>query len=171
MTGYSNGSDEQAEDYAMRCRMAEADDELSMQRLYALHGEKGWHSAAPETTTHKDNSMKLASAFPSKWLSADDLGGKAHRLTIETVNQETVGQGADAEVKLVAYFRGAKKGVILNKTNANAIASKYGDETDDWSGAEVEVYPTPVTFQGVTKDAIRIRVPVPAASPDDSIPF
>lgn len=124
-----------------------------------------------QTYTRKAHTMKLSEAFPSKWLKADDLGGKSHLVKIETVNQETVGKGADSETKLVVYFAGKKKGVILNLTNAKAIAAKYGDDTDEWRGAEVELYPQEVTFQGKTGPAIRIRVPVPQASADEEIPF
>lgn len=111
--------------------------------------------------------MKLNDAFPSRWLKAADLSGKSHLVKIDHVDQEEIGSDA----KLVMYFRGKQKGVVLNRTNASVIASKYGDDTDEWGGAEIELYPDKVQFQGNLVDAIRVRLPVPQASPEDEIPF
>ena len=162
---------DETEHDSFRRRMAEADEELSFQALVSLEGEKAWPMAAPATTTQRKPNMKMNEAFPSKWLKGEDLQGKSHKVTIDRVVQEEVGQGADTEVKLVCYFVGKQKGVILNKTNANSIAGRYGDETDDWSGAEVELRPEMVTFQGKTAPAIRIYPIVPQAGPDEEIPF
>jgi hypothetical protein len=171
MTGYSNGSDAESEDYAMRCRMAEADEELSWRAHCEAQGERAWPMAEVPTQQQEDTNMKMNDAFPSKWLKGEDLRGMIHKVTIDRVAQEEVGQGADAELKLICYFVGKQKGVILNKTNASAIASRYGDESDDWAGAEVELRPEMVTYQGKTAPAIRIYPIVPQAAPGDEIPF
>jgi hypothetical protein len=59
---------------------------------------------------------------------------------------------------------------VTNKTNAMAIAAKYGDETNAWNGAEIELYSTLVSFQGQMVDAIRVRMAVPDATADE-VPF
>ena len=168
MSDYPLGLDDEHESF--RARMAEADDELSWRAQIEAAGEKGW-DVPGQHNAHKDTMMRLKEAFPSKWLKADDLGGRSHLVTIDRVTQEEVGQGADAELKLILYFAGKQKGVVLNRTNANSIAAKHGDDTDDWGGAEVELYPEMVTFQGKTAPAIRIRIPVPAAQPGEDLPF
>ena len=61
--------------------------------------------------------------------------------------------------KPIIYFEGKEKGIVLNKTNATAIATIYGDDTDDWTGGEIILYSAWVDFQGKQVEAIRIRVP------------
>ena len=46
-------------------------------------------------------------------------------------------------------------------TNANSIARRYGDETDDWIGAKLELYGSVTTFGGKEVDCIRIRPALP----------
>ncbi len=81
-----------------------------------------------------------------------------------------MGQGNDKEQKPVLYFNKAQKGLVLNKTNARVIADAYGDDTANWEGKAVEVYPTQVEFKGKLVDGIRLRVaaeakPQPTAAP------
>ncbi len=102
--------------------------------------------------------MKISGAFPSNYVKAADLHGKPCPLTIRTCVLEELGQGSDKETKPVVYFNGRQKGLVLNKTNANVIAEAYGDETTNWEGKPVEVYPTQVQFRGNLVDAIRIRI-------------
>jgi hypothetical protein len=97
-------------------------------------------------------------AFPSKYVAASDLDGQPKNLTIERVDWEKVGQAGDQ--RWVAYFKGATKGCVLNKTNCTAIAKIAGStDTDDWVGVQVQLYPAEVEFQGETVQAIRIRQP------------
>lgn len=49
--------------------------------------------------------------------------------------------------------------MVLNKTNANNIAFLYGEETDDWQGAEIVLFEAMVDFQGKTVPALRVRGP------------
>ena len=88
--------------------------------------------------------MKISGAYPSNYVKASDLNGKPCPLTIRTCVLEELGQGSDKEQKPVLYFNGAQKGLVLNKTNANAIKDAYGDETGGWEGKPVEVYPARV---------------------------
>ena len=103
--------------------------------------------------------MDISKAFPSNYLKADDLEGKAHELQIAECALEWLGQGKDKEQKPVLFFEGAKKGLVLNVTNATVIREAYGKETNDWAGKPVEVYPTQVEFRGKLVDGIRVRVP------------
>ena len=68
------------------------------------------------------------------------------------------------ETKAVACFREDTKPLILNKTNWNTIVKLHGDESDNWSGCEIELYPTLVSFKGDEVEAIRIRAPQAASS-------
>ena len=86
--------------------------------------------------------------FPSKYLKASDLAGKPLVVEIERAPTETLGSGNDAEEKTVLYFRGGVKPLPLNMTNWDAVAAIAGDDTDDWPGHRVELYPTTTDTEG-----------------------
>lgn len=107
--------------------------------------------------------MKTADAYPSKYLSAEDLNEKDITLTIRSVELEEIGQGAKAERKLVIEFAGAKKRFVCNKTNSNTISKVLGsDETDDWIGQRITIGPREVEFQGDMVMSIRVSLKKPA---------
>ena len=108
--------------------------------------------------------MKISAAFPSNYLKSDDLDGQPRIVTVRTCVQEELGQGRDKEKKPVLYFSKGTKGLVLNITNARVIAKAYGDDTGNWAGEPIEIYPTQVEFKGDLVDAIRVRIPdVPVA--------
>ena len=132
--------------------------------------------------------MKIGSAFPGQYIKAADLQGKRVQVVIDHVEMEDIG----GETKPVLHFRGKERGLVLNKTNANAVWGITGtDETDEWSGVTVVLYPSKTDFQGKRVDCIRIDPPVqpvrrqapppPPPSPvsgeigedqpDDTVPF
>jgi hypothetical protein len=130
--------------------------------------------------------MRKHDIFPSKYQSAADLGGKPHVLEIASAPLETMTNNGTEQRKVVVYFKNAKKRLPLNLTNFDAISAIAGtDETDDWPGTRIEVYPTTTEMKGETRPCIRIRAPsapepqlVPKAkskqpepSLDDEIPF
>jgi hypothetical protein len=133
-----------------------------------------------------DQMARRDDAFPSKYLRAADLNGKPRTLVISAVTRETLRSNGGEESKFVCSFRGAKKGLLLNVTNFDAIVDVTGEgDTDDWSGHSVELYPTKTEMKGKTVDAIRVRSPEqgslatkrpakPEPGPpemDDEIPF
>jgi hypothetical protein len=99
--------------------------------------------------------MKISEEFPSKYLKADDLGGREVKVVMAHVERESIGQ----DKKPVLYFKGKEKGLVLNKTNSITIGDAYGDDTDDWFGQEVILFSVMVDFQGKVGPAIRCRVP------------
>ena len=90
--------------------------------------------------------MNINQAFPSKWLSATDLGQAKPVVVISGVTSEAINQNEPP--KLVIHFQGKQKGMVLNKTNAMNIAAMYGPETDSWTGKAITLYTTFVDFQG-----------------------
>ena len=99
--------------------------------------------------------MNINEAFPTKYLKAGDLQNRRHTLTIGSVVME---EGID---KPIIYFQGAQKGMAVNKTNAMMIAQLYGDNTDNWTGRQVELYTAQVLFEGKFVPAIRVQAPQP----------
>lgn len=100
--------------------------------------------------------MRISEAYPTKYISAPDLQGRTATVVIDRVEMEKVGD----DTKPVVYFQGKEKGLVLNKTNANAIAAGYGDETNDWSGGELELFSIMTDFQGKPVEAVRCRLPL-----------
>lgn len=95
----------------------------------------------------------MSQAFPSNFLKAADLNGKAVRVVIESVTLEKIGE----DQKPVLHFTGKDRGLVLNKTNSARIVEAVGsDETDDWEGWSVTLYPCKVDYQGKRVDAIRV---------------
>ncbi len=130
--------------------------------------------------------MNANDAFPSAYLKASDLGTNQPVVTIDRVAYEPVGR--DKEMKMVVYFAGKEKGVVLNKTNSKKITEIAGTpETDDWTGTKVRLFATTTEFAGETVECIRIKAvsatvqkpkPKPEPEPeypgvasDDEIPF
>ncbi len=110
--------------------------------------------------------MKITDAFPSNYIKSSDLNGRVLQLTIDRVTMEDL----DGEQKPVLYFQGKQKGTVLNRTNATTLVAKYGDETEAWQGKPVELFTAPVSFQGLTVDGLRVRIPAPASAEYDDIP-
>lgn len=89
--------------------------------------------------------MNINQMYPSKYIKSDDLQGQRLKLQIMSVTIEEVGDG---EHKPVMRFIGKEKGMVLNKTNALALAVAFGDDTISWQGREIELLAMPVMFQG-----------------------
>ncbi len=103
--------------------------------------------------------MRINDAFPSRFLKAADLNGRKVLLRMSHVEMEDVaGTGPDS-TKPVLYFKGKKKGLVLNVTNANTIEEAYGRDTDKWEDRQIELYPTETEFQGKVVPCLRIRIP------------
>ena len=112
-------------------------------------------------------------AFPSKYIASSDLNGRPVNMTIERMAFEAVGQNKD--MRWVAYFTTAKKGLVCNKTNCKAIAAIAGStDTDHWAGHQIQLYVAEVEFQGEPVQALRVRQPqrqrVVQAPPPDPEP-
>jgi hypothetical protein len=99
--------------------------------------------------------MKSTDVFSSRYISAADLKDRDVAVTIERVEIEKMPSG---EKKPALFFRGKEKAFLLNKTNFNTIADVLGaDDTDDWEGKQITIYPTETDYQGKMVDCIRVR--------------
>jgi hypothetical protein len=102
----------------------------------------------------------INSAFPSKYLRADDLGDEMVLITIDRVLfEEFTGDNGQKERRPILYFRGGElKPLVLNKTNARKIADLCQDtDTDQWGGFQVRLYATETAFQGRQVPCVRIK--------------
>ena len=87
--------------------------------------------------------MKTNELYASPWLKAEDLLGKTRELKIASAAIEELHQSdGTKQNKVVVSFVGAKKKLILNKSQHSAICTVAGsDETDVWIGAKVLLSP------------------------------
>ena len=101
------------------------------------------------------------------------------QVTIDRIVDEIVGTDRNpTDEKQVLYFKELDKGLVLNWTNGERIASITGQvDMDQWSGLSIVLYFNPdVDFQGKVVGGIRVRtVPAPTDpgtnKPDNDIPF
>ena len=107
----------------------------------------------------KGTAVKKSDALPSKYFRAADLK-EPITLTIEYVGMNKIANGDGREQeKPVAYFKGHKSGLVLNGTNWDALTDLFGDDSQDWIGHAIELYPTKTQFGSKTVPAIRVREP------------
>lgn len=110
--------------------------------------------------------------FDSEWVRAWDLGGKSITVVIVRVEAGEL-QNAKArkkDRKPIVWFRGAKKPLALNKTNAKTIATMYGNDTRAWLNQPITIYPTRTTFGNDEVDCIRVKPQRPAEKEAQDMP-
>jgi hypothetical protein len=123
----------------------------------------------------------------SKYFNASNLPGPL-TVVIERAPMETLkNDDGEGETKTVLYFKRQQKCLPLNITNWDSVADITGkDDTDNWPGHKIELFPTTTEMKGKTVPCIRIRQPrqaelalkkpPPAIPPltnelDDEVPF
>jgi hypothetical protein len=93
----------------------------------------------------------------SPYLGAHDLTGE-HTITFEEIKKETVKTQDGEEVCIVAKIKGAKKPMILNRTNCKILAKKFDSPNiEDWVGKQAVIYSAKVKAFGEFVDAIRVK--------------
>jgi len=102
-------------------------------------------------------------AFPSKYLQSSELDSPII-VTIASVLTENVGSGDDQESKpVVRFVETHVKGVVLNLTRAEAIATVAGDDdTDRWPGTRVRLSRGWTRYQGKRVSCIVVDAPPPS---------
>ena len=102
----------------------------------------------------------IATLFPSKWLAAADLKDEPKDVQIkQIIPSEEV--GSEKQKKPILFFKGVEKGLVLNKTNAKRIAKLYGNDTDEWIGKFITIYPSECDFRDETVQCIRVKPEAP----------
>jgi hypothetical protein len=100
---------------------------------------------------------------------ADLEGGKERTLTINHLDEdmEVFGKTVD-----LLNFVETGQQLQLNQTNAEWLLDHLGEDPAQWSGKRVVLYLAPYTYEGETKQGIRLKLPdtakpqPPARSPD-----
>lgn len=104
--------------------------------------------------------MKVNQMFPSRYVSGEDLNGKAWPVTIRNVTTEKMHPNPQApEVeKFVLYTVEGRKGIVLGKVLAEQIQAATGqDDTEQWPGCKITIFAERVNVAGRELLAIRAR--------------
>ena len=96
--------------------------------------------------------------FPSKYLKAADLAGGEFKISMKGIVVEELENDHGTESKPVLYFHGTDKGLVLNKTNAHAIADSHGYNYTEWDDRQITLFEAMVDAFGKTVPAIRVKV-------------
>lgn len=109
--------------------------------------------------------------YGSRFLAATDLKGPV-TVTIERIEYEQFTRpGEPTRTKAVAYFKGGKKGMVINKTNAANLAAAFGKAFPNWVGKRVTIRPEQTMFAGKPTRGLRLYPaanggpPIPAIAP------
>ena len=97
------------------------------------------------------------------YVGAHDLQpGQELTVTIESIANEVVkmfdGKSVKEETCIVAKFKGAKKPMILNKTNCKIIAKNIGTPyIEEWVGKSITIYAAKLMAFGEMTAALRVK--------------
>jgi hypothetical protein len=102
--------------------------------------------------------MDIRSAFTGKYLAAADIpAGREVTVTIEAVSMVDVElEAGGVQSRALVAMRNAKKGWLLNRTNAELISAMFSYETAAWAGKRVTISRAKVKFGRDTVDGIRV---------------
>jgi hypothetical protein len=94
--------------------------------------------------------------YGSQHLAATDVK-KPTTTEIEQVAKDDFAKpGERKKERAVLHFRGIKKPMIVNKTNALILAAAFGKDIDDWVGQRVVIRPERTTYGGKPTMGLRI---------------
>lgn len=111
------------------------------------------------------------SMYDAKYIGAWDLpANKDVIVVIDRVEASVLTSSRGTNKKPVVFFRGKEKGLVLNKTNGNAIAGMYGTRTSKWKGQPIAIYATTTSVGGETVDCVRVRPRIPTNAPKKDSP-
>jgi len=111
--------------------------------------------------------MNINQMFPKKYANGGDLNGKDVTLIIRAIVFEKMHLPGQAEqTKPVIYFEKASKGIILSSALGYSIAKALqNEETDEWPGKRVTLYPVPMKVAGKDEIAIRAKAAANGTTP------
>ena len=109
--------------------------------------------------------MKISETFSGSYFKAADFP-TPRALVIESVTKVTFDEGPKPAVR----FQGERQQLVLNKTNAFTLVNIFGDDTDLWSGKQVQISAVPIFFQGKQVKGLCVQPYSPAGSGNGPIP-
>lgn len=91
------------------------------------------------------------------YIKGDDLEeGERLVLTIQSAEEVTFPSGDT--VPVVKFLETHQK-LTLNKTRIKRLVELLGDDTDEWSGQQIALYPVPVQYNGQSMMGVAVGPP------------
>ena len=105
--------------------------------------------------------LNKSTAFPSNYLSKDDLDSPIIATIAFVRFEEIKNQGGSEEKAVVTFHEQAIKKLVLGAlVNWNIIEAAYGPDTDNWCGKKIEIYHDPnIMFGAKQTGGTRVRIP------------
>jgi hypothetical protein len=99
------------------------------------------------------------------YLKKEDLSEPIDTTLLWIKEEKVTAPGKGTNTRLVAYFEGLSKGLVLNTANAERLAELTGtDDYEKWADTPVQLYVDPhVTYGGKKIGGIRICKPAPVS--------
>ena len=110
-------------------------------------------------------------SYAGKYITAVEIDHLI-KVVISDVKIESVEswqKGTKAEDKMVLYFEGKKRGIVINKTNFKQLAKDFGWEKEDWIGETVTLQVKKIKAFGRMVDSIEIQKPVEIGGDEERI--
>jgi hypothetical protein len=104
------------------------------------------------------------SFYDRNYIYAFDLLGRDICVTVSEVKAAKVKDTEGKEQKKpILFFEESKegRGLVLCKTNGATIAALYGNNTENWIGKRITLFPTTTQAFGKTVECVRVRPSVP----------
>lgn len=93
----------------------------------------------------------------SPFLKGDDLEeGERITVTIKTAQEVTFPSG---DTVPVLEFLELEKKLSLNKTRVKKLVELLGEDTDEWVGRKIALYPIDVNYQGKITQGVAVAAP------------
>lgn len=93
----------------------------------------------------------------SAYIGADDLDGKAHSLTVaKVVLRDLLNEKGDTERRGIILFANARKGLIINVTNALCLEAMFGPDPRALVGKRITIAPEMDKLQGKPTPCVRV---------------
>ena len=77
------------------------------------------------------------------------------KLRIRSVTSEGFDKEGGQERKLVLWFSNDDRGLVLNKSNNRTLRGAFDDDTANWVGKVIVVFPMMTEFRGKMVNALR----------------
>jgi hypothetical protein len=96
------------------------------------------------------------------YLKKEDLPEPVDTTLLWIKEEKVTAPGKGTTTRLVAYFDGLSKGLVINMANADTLAELTGtDDYEKWGDTPVQLYVDPeVKYGGKKTGGIRIRKPL-----------
>lgn len=112
--------------------------------------------------------------YGSKYLSVADLQGEMPRYRIGKIDvSDLKDKDGTTKRRMLAYFDGVEKALVLNRTNAKKLAEVYSEDPRKWVGVSVDLYDEDTSMgKGIRLRPVKSAAAGTAAKDmNDEVPF